>query len=571
MHDDNRLIWNYDDLVRFSRREDPEVRYWAADRLIRLHPQECCDVVAELLLDDHPATPTMVARHLGEYGNRKHFPILIKGFKLLRGLVPGHCIHSLVRLGHPGVLELAGSALDRGELDDMVLGLIAEAIGGLGSPEAELLLRRFYEERAELLAEPAALRGVLMVVPPEEIRTVIDRFLTALHWKGTVRAGEGFRTIMDSLRIDDASWCFRTGPSGALEFRKTIKAVDAGYDCDILAAMGESTINHIAGKFRSEDLTEIIRSLSQWTERAMAERSVGEADPLPRRIIAAVAALGDKRLLDLSHRFGQQYHRWLLGFHLSAAFAVARYRNMDLELANARGDLDRLLQLAEVETVFSHPDLSPAIAVVCNGDPEKTGIVQEWCLRMLQAQGPFFPKVVALATLGELRAVQHVPEILIWLSDENSYIYSAAERALSRLGDSIIGPVVTMIEAGIVEPGAAQSFLALLCDQGSRTAYDVVLDRLDWFVEEAGPGTTAEWVSLFGTEELIEVLRDWIDDDPVMVGQALLILGALHDVEIPEEEEILRAIEMENARLDREVGKTADDFPDQDDGDGYVM
>ena len=68
----------------------------------------------------------------------------------------------------------------------------------------------------------------------------------------------------------------------------------------------------------------------------------------------------------------------------------------------------------------------------------------------------------------------------------------------------------------------------------------------------------------------MEILRDWIDDDPVMVGQALLTLGALHDVEIPEEDEILRAIELENARLDREVGQ-AGSLPGADDGDDYVM
>jgi hypothetical protein len=567
MNEDN--IWTYDDLVRFSGSGDPEVRFWAVDRLARLHPRECCDVIARFLLEDHPATPTLVARHLGQYGGKEHHSFLIKGFSLLRGLVPGHCIQSLVRLGHPGVLDLAESALERGELDDTVLALIVDAIAGLETPEAESLIRRFLVERGELLAEPAALRGVLSVMPPQEIPAVIDRFLAALHWKGTHKAGEGFRTIMDSLRIDDATWCFRTGPSGALEFRKTIKAVDAGYDCDILESMGETTIREIARKFRTGELAEIVKALSAWTIEALKNAEPAAGDMLPQRLSAAVAALGEKKLKDHGHRFGQQYHRWLLGFHLSAAFAVARYRNIDLDLQQARGDLDRLLELAEVETAFITDDLPAAIAVACSGDPDKTSTAREWCLRMLQAQGPFFPKVNALATLGELRSVESVPEIMIWLSDENSYVFTAAERALSRLGSAIIGPAVALIESGVLEPGAAQSLLALLCDQSSRTAYDVVLDRIDWFVEEAGPGNTAEWVSLFGTEELIDILRDWIDDDPVMVGQALLTLGSMHQVDIPEEEEILQAIEMESARLDSELGSAAGTV--EDDGDGYVM
>ena len=67
-------------------------------------------------------------------------------------------------------------------------------------------------------------------------------------------------------------------------------------------------------------------------------------------------------------------------------------------------------------------------------------------------------------------------------------------------------------------------------------------------MEEVQPGSTAEWVSLFGTEELIDPLRDWLDEDPAMVGQGLLLLGAINNVRIPEEDEILQAIEEERAR-----------------------
>ena len=39
-----------------------------------------------------------------------------------------------------------------------------------------------------------------------------------------------------------------------------------------------------------------------------------------------------------------------------------------------------------------------------------------------------------------------------------------------------------------------------------------------------------------------------LDEDPAMVGQSLLLIGAIHNVSIPEEEEIVRAIEDERAR-----------------------
>lgn len=546
------LIWSFKELERFTKWEDSEVRYWAIDRLIRHYPEECCDAIAGFLLDDHEATPTAVARHLGERGSPKHHAILLRGFRVLRGLTPGYCLQALARLGYPSTVELAGSALQRGDLTEPALGMIVEALADLGTPSARDMVREFVSKKVELLAEPAAFRGVLKVVEVTEIPDVLGRFLKALQWRGAQRAGEGFRTLMDALQIDDAGWCFRTGPSGRIELRKTIKAVESGYDCDILAAMGESTIKQIAQRFRAGDLGEIVRSIAEWTRTATAKLPKDPEDELPASIAAAVGAFTTKAMLDDMERLGHQFQQWVLGFQLSTAFAVARYSNTSLALKRARGNLDRLLCLAEVETAFVLPDLPPAIAVVCRENPERAQKAQEWCLRMLEAQGPFFPKVVALETLGELQTVHFIPEVIEYLSDENSYVYGAAERALSRMGEALIGPAVARIEAGAVDLDAGHSLLVLLCDLGTRAAYEAVMGHLEWFMEEVGPGTTAEWVSLFGTEELIDPLRDWLEEDPAMVGQGVLLLGAIHNVRIPEEEDILRAIEDERARQARE-------------------
>ena len=86
---------------------------------------------------------------------------------------------------------------------------------------------------------------------------------------------------------------------------------------------------------------------------------------------------------------------------------------------------------------------------------------------MLEAQGPFFPKVVALETLGELRAVHFIPEVMEYLSDENSYVYGAAERALSAMGEAIVPPARAKLEARALDPDAAHSLLVLLCDLGT--------------------------------------------------------------------------------------------------------
>jgi hypothetical protein len=296
------LIWSMKELERFTRWEDPEVRYWAVDRLIRHYPEDCCDAISGYLLDEHEATPSAVARHLGEHGAARHHAILLRGFRLLRGLTPGHCLQALARLGYPNTADLAAAALQRGDLTEPALAIIAEALADLGTPAAREMVREFARKKEELLAEPAALRALLKVVDATEIPDVVERFLKALQWRGAHRAGEGFRTLMDALQVDDAGWCFRTGPSGRIELRKTIKAVDSGYDSDILAAMGEGTIKHIAQRFRAGDLADTVRAIEDWT-RAAAERIPSDPeDDLPARISAAVGAFTTPQVLDATER-----------------------------------------------------------------------------------------------------------------------------------------------------------------------------------------------------------------------------------------------------------------------------
>ena len=568
----SRLIWSFDELVQLAGSGDPEVRYWAVDRLIRHHPEQGSDAIAKLLFDEHDVTPSVVARHLGRHGGPRHHADLVRGFRTLRGQTPGFCLQALTRQGYTGAAELAGSALKREDLTDAALGIIVESLGELGTPEAQDRVREFLSRKPGLLAEPSALRGVLRVVRTAEIYGVLSSFLTALRQQGSHRAGEAFRTVMDALQIDDTSWCFRTGPSGHIELRKTIKAVESGYDCDISTVIGTSTINQIAQRFRAGNIGEIVRSVAEWTCGAVSDFPHEAGSDLPQRIEAAVGAFTRQDLLDDVERLGHQVQQWLLGFQLSAAFAVARGVNFELSLKEARGDLDRLLELAEHETAFLVTELPSAIAVECKDNEPLAGKAQEWCLRMLEAKGPFFPKVVALETLGELGGVHFIPEMMDYLADENSYVYAAAERALARLGENIIQPAVQRIESGRLDPDEAHSLLVLLCDMGHRDAYEAVAQHLDWFMDVVGPGTTAEWVGLFGIEELIEPLRDWLDVDTAAIGQSLLLLGAIHDVSIPEEREIVEAIEdarAEQQSQDRgEDGTTGGSEPP---GGSYVM
>src|SRR3989441_10376003 len=69
------------DLARFLRFEDPEVRYWAAERLARHYTKEAADLLAPYLFDEHDLTPELVASHLGRHGGGAHLPVLARGVK----------------------------------------------------------------------------------------------------------------------------------------------------------------------------------------------------------------------------------------------------------------------------------------------------------------------------------------------------------------------------------------------------------------------------------------------------------------------------------------------------------
>ena len=80
-------LWPFKELERFLRYEDPEVRYWAADRLARHHPREATPLLAPYLFDDHDLTPELVATHLGQHGGGEHIPLLTRGVRTLQSTV----------------------------------------------------------------------------------------------------------------------------------------------------------------------------------------------------------------------------------------------------------------------------------------------------------------------------------------------------------------------------------------------------------------------------------------------------------------------------------------------------
>jgi len=575
-------LWTRKDLERYLRWEDPEVRFWAADRLARHYPDECAAALAPYLFDEHDITPELVATHLGHYGGPDHSAHLAKAVGRLRGMPAARALEALVRLKTADAVALVRQAADRRDFDEECWAAVLEALSERGDAPARGALDEILRRRADWVGSPPVLAAALQHVRPGGYRPLLQAWLRSLQWRGAGSAagdggtGESFRVLMDHLQIDDCGWCFRTTLAGRIDLPRTLKAIESAYDCDLGATMPAARQRRLAAALEDGAYGTIAPALAE-AARQLARDAAAPGDDLPGRIDEVASFWGDPEVAQAVEALGPHLREWATGFLLSAVVAMARYRNYELLVRRGAGDLGALLPLMEIETSALLDQLPPALreTVEAAGKPgsaERSAArraVEERCLAILAMRGPFFPQVSALETLGELRSVGAVNEIIDFLGEDNSYLYEAAEHAMTLLGDAVVEPARARLDAGNLPEDALHSLLLLLCELGSPEAMRVVLDHFDAFVEAAGPGDAARWMSLFGAREFIDPLRSVLSQDMAQVGQAVLLLGGIHNLHVPEEAAIRRAID--EYWKDQPEGSDGGE-PGPDDGSGkYVM
>lgn len=574
-------IWTRKDLERFLRFEDPEVRYWAAERLTRHYPDESAGVLAPYLFDDHDLTPELVAAYLGHHGGAEAGPHLARAVGRLRGLAAARALEAMVRLKLPNAVGLVRDAAERPDFDEECWSVVLEALADRGDPPARAALEETLRRRADWAGSPPVLAAMLALVETGGYRPLLQAWLRSLQWRGAADrsgddSGESFRVLMDHLMLDDCGWCFRTTRASRIDLERTLKAVESAYDCDLRGALPAARLARLDRALEDGAYTVIAPAIAGEI-RQMSRKAGGPGDDLPGRITEAASFWGDPEVAQAVEALGPHLREWATGFLLSALFGMARYRNYELEVRRAGHDLERLLPLLEIEASALIDPLPPALreAVEAAGPAGSASrsaarrTVEERCLAVLAMRGPFFPQVAALATLGELEAVGAVNEIIDFLGEENSYLYEAAEQALGSLGEAVVAPARARLEAGDLPEDAVHSLLLVLCELGTPEALRLVLDQFDAFVASVGAVDAARWMSTFGARELIDPLRRILPQDTAQVGQAVLLLAGIHNLHVPEENSIRRAID-DYWKDHPEEGGGGE--PGPDDGSGkYVM
>jgi len=546
-------LWSFNDLARFLRFEDPEVRYWAAERLARHHTKEATDLLAPYLFDDHDMTPELVASHLGKHGGPGHHKVLARGVRTLRGLPAARALEALVRLRSTESLDLVHQAFDRRDFDEECWAFVLDALAEREDAPARSEMQAFLKKWADWFGMPSILSSALKVAGPGEYRAVLQAWIRSLQWKGAGSGdtGEAFRVLMDHLQVDDCGWCFRTNLRGRIDLERTLKAIESAYNCELRAPLGETAVKGIAAALEAGAFDESASTLARTIRERARALSAAPGDDLVERIVEAASYWADPAVVASVEGLGPHLREWVIGFLISAVVKMASYRNFELEVRRSEGDLGALLPLLEAETSFLLDVLPRAIRRAVESSGEAGGsersaarrTVEERCLAILASRGPFFPQAIALETLGELRSAGAVNDIIDFLEEENSYLYEAAEHALGKLGDALVEPTRARLEAGNLQEDSGHSLLILLSESGSKEALKTILDHLDFFVEAAGAGNAARWLSLFGAREIIEPLRRQLPKDTAQIGQAILLLAAIHNVRVPEEAAIRTAID----------------------------
>ena len=536
------FLWGLSELVGHARHEDPEVRGWAAARLLQQFPERCVDAIAPMVLDDAGGMAERAAIHVGRFGSQQHEPLLERGIKHGREGAPGACLEALADLGNDRVEELGASALGRRELNDEEAASVLSVVVRRGEPRvARQIALSEIGSRPALMAQPQACRAVFSRLPHDDMPRFMQAMLAALAWSGADRAAGAFHALSDALELEDTGWLLHTDRKRRIDLPRTLKVYDATYDTEVRQTLGPEAIVHLAETFRDGSLPVVSAALmALCDERAPGLGGVG--DDLPGRIQAAVQALGSPDVLEDLERLGPSAAEPAVMTLLSCGLKLASYRPLGRELEAASGNLEELLDLARVESGSLLEKLPQAVEdAVRAGAPRRK--VVTFAAEMLARRGPWYGRMMALELLGRVRGVEEVHEVLRCLDDDSHHIVEATGRALERLGPDLVPAVQAARDIGSVDAVALEWMVAGVCQAGTREAVAFILANLDELITDLEPGFVCEWAAVLGAEELIPRFRALLDEDLARVGHALLLVSAIHNRDVPEEDSILQAID----------------------------
>lgn len=531
-------LWQYEDYVRFTQHENPEVRRWALKRLEK-YGLRAKEIMAALIEDEHAFVRTTATRFLGQFGSAEDGPRLLEAFQASRGNPAGHYAAALGNLHYTPALPALLERLRHQPHAEELLGL-AGALAQLGGPEAHAALRSLVEGASENNWVTGALVGNLLQMgeardipfvvaryfalplPPQGNR-MLDAFQQATN---TDRLADAFRSCdgrLDRMLEEAEEWGLRVRDRLSPTFVEALASRSSGRDYEDLVQMIHLEAlrwRHQRGLAPQREIHPELTALPSYQRLAWTRLLFIDA------FAEAVGRLSRRDRRRRQRRGGPEVE-----FLFAALVRLADTPDYEARLNAAEDRTAALLEvLAEdreevpdelvAEVKALGPAAVPAMQKILEGDPES------WAaLRAAEVIG-------AVAQTRPEACVPAIPALMNGLRDEaGDLVKEQCVAALQRIGEPVLDEAARVLAEG--DSSQKLYLMSVLEEIPVERSVDLLLEHYDALLEEWGEAVVEALKSL-GSARAIEILRPDALRGEAVFEEAFLLLCDLHGLDLEE-------------------------------------
>ncbi|MBI1881169.1 MAG: hypothetical protein HYR94_23565 [Chloroflexi bacterium] len=548
-----QLLWNFEDVKRFTSHSDAPLRSWAVDRLIKLFPDQAGEVLVTMLDDQGRFIANKTLGFLAKTGEpEKYGPILLEHLQRAAGEHFGRLAMTLAGLGYRPALPVILAYLhqDDQRLDFSEFLSLTHALGEFGGDEARQMLWALLEQaRGPTEAVSPLMNALLQTAQPEDIPRLIRHYRTLPFDDGWHSPLSAFAATVEAARlVEEIRHEVKNGLSAMLERAEWWLGEPLSLSASCLDDLKQAFDNNYSGlaEILLRELRRLVEERGDDVAGWQAAWAAGER-PLGyrRRVLYTLlilAGLAEPSSPDLAQRRRES----ALGLGLLTQLSIESDDQARLETAADKTEalLAILTQSREhilpeiVERVVAlGPEMAPRLIDLL--DPEDFGWGTIRIAHVLEHLARLHPGSCD-AAISKLIACIH--------EEQGDYMKQAASTALEAIGP----PAVELINKQLRQTRdmSHQIYLTgVLGEIPVESATQVILEK----IKAGKPVEEMELSSLtdIGSASAIEPLyRMWKPGDHLL-AEFLLILCELNGVQKPELPEWRRLVEAEEKRLAR--------------------
>jgi len=540
-------LWDYEDYVNHLSHSNQLVRRWAFDAIENRYANKYTDEVCNLIGDEVEHLACAAARYLAKNEENEavqHAPAILESFKKDHGLIPSNCAIALANMSYEPALDVMLEYFSSAKSSETFLGIL-EYLGKVNNENCRSALKSVIMQMDDSLILASAVTNLLCHYYPEDIPFVMDRYLDLIdhdsHYDTYLRnissalgGAEYYRNLTEFPQytiLEDPGDTIDNHilRNSSIELDKVLREnmikflINGKYEDFITLIMFEarSIVNaHYSEDTHPDWLNELfvkdtltLALLEDLSKRSLILKLIKDSKRLGSNLISLILSA----YIAIKER----------GAYISALSSDATVEDFIWTLKNSGPDLPKSVQ-KKIQLMEPISELKNTLTdgLMTWGDI--------WTVRIM----------------GRIGNKAFVPELVHVLrkSDSMDYIYSDAIRAMNALDESADEIILTAIKDEELDDWASFPILEYL---PYSEAYDLALKR--WQNEnnemdsyELFTGCLRAIGDSRGIEKLQYIYAD--ENDATYIGDDLECLSILHNVDIPELQDIVRKREEQEKR-----------------------